>query len=215
MEDKVQIKFTVDRETADIIRDKSKETGVPRTEIITQLIHTLSAKKPGERIPDFNLKDMQKMADDCWNLLNTEGALFEVEGLSDRLPAYVSKMCTPPRVVVKYPTYRVEVYQMPDEDTDQKALDRIDGLLKDITDRTGSFYEMRELAIARNGNQYVFNPMIVCLSLDIEEDKKISDNIKQVLEDNGYRCSCTPYWYIERWADIELVDHDKYFRVMG
>ena len=60
-------------------------------------------------IPNTNMEILQSYSDKCWEILHTQGCIFEVEDLSKRLPAFLA-MWGEQIVYVKYPTFKIQIF---------------------------------------------------------------------------------------------------------
>lgn len=103
------IKVTVNNETAEILDNSVKELGRSKSDILRDMIPIVSSKDFEGMIPSTNMVILKSYSDKCWNILQTDGCIFEVENLSDRMPAFIMTYGQP-MVYVKYPTFKIQIY---------------------------------------------------------------------------------------------------------
>ena len=121
-----QLKFHVDAEEAYAIKKIANATSKSQAEILREIIPIISSKNFEEMIPDIALEQLQLRSEQCWEQLHTPNSIFEVEGLSDNLPAFIT-FGPNPMIHVKYPTYKICVYdkKRPLELTDCNEIENV------------------------------------------------------------------------------------------
>ena len=87
--DKV-IKVTVNEETVEKLDTVVKVTGKTRSAILRELIPIVSSKDFEGMISNTRMEVLQDYSDQCWKMLHTQGCIFEVGDLSQRMPAFIA-----------------------------------------------------------------------------------------------------------------------------
>lgn len=211
--DPKQIRFNIDADMADSIKQMAKEEGMPQADIIRDAIKSVSSKEYDEMVPHVSLERLQRLSNECWKTLHTKGVLFEIDKLSQNMPAFVTTVTTlNPQVQVKYPTFKLEIYK-PDESTDPNKLDEE---LQGIPGHSPVCIDMKDYIISNGKIRLAEKPFIMtvtCLAIGLDNNKKIADQLKERLTELGYSYNIYPS-YCLRGADIELTDDKKYFKVI-
>ena len=83
------IKVTVNDEVAEMLDNTVQETGKSKSDILRELIPIVSSKDYEGLIPNTSMEILQKYSEKCWEILHTPGCVFEVDKLSDNMPAFV------------------------------------------------------------------------------------------------------------------------------
>lgn len=55
------------------------------------------------------MKVLQDYSEECWNIVHTENVVFEVERLSEGMPAFITTYGQP-MLYVKYPTFKIQIF---------------------------------------------------------------------------------------------------------
>lgn len=179
-----------------------------------ELVPVISSKSFETLIPLIALENLQCISDECWHMLHNKAAIFSVEDISLNMPAFITSR-KPPKVHVKYPTYKIDIYNKnrPTESTSEIELEK---LLSNIHSRSTVYATSAEYLICGNSMEKLDFPFIsevMCLSVILEENKATASRIEEVLNQNGYICSVYPAYCI-RSANIEFLEEGKYFRVI-
>ena len=208
------IKFTVDDKTAEAIRLLADEKSISQSEVMRKLTPIISSKNYETLIPVLAIEQLQKLSDQCWTYLHTPTACFPVDEISDVMPAFVTTLKTP-MVYVKYPTFKIDVYNRLDSFSDEEPQE-LDKLLKDVKNRSGVYYTpvdyiIQDTEIAELDFRFISE--VMCLSTDLMINQETKNSIVEILEKNGYSCSVYPA-YCLRTAPIELIDDNKFFRLI-
>ena len=207
------IKVSVNEEAAEALEETAKYVGKSKSDLLREIIPTVSSKDFEKMISDTSLELLEKHSIDCWELIHTSGCLFEVDKLSERMPAFIITMRTP-MVYVKYPTFKVQIYngKDPHKSTDQKELQDLLSDIKYVSDVCATKADY----LIINGNfeqmEFPFVNEVMCLNINLEACKETKDLIVTRLKDNGYDYSVYPTFCI-RGDYIELIEDNKYFRV--
>lgn len=212
--DKV-IKVTVNDEVAEMLDDTAQEIGKSKSDILRELIPIVSSKDYEGLIPNTSMEILQKYSEKCWDILHTPGCIFEVDKLSDNMPAFVVTMGEPV-VYVKYPTFKIEIFDSknPLGDTSQKDIEE---LLKDVYNRSYVSYNKADYLVIGGRlekMQFPYVNEVTCLEVILEKNVICKDKIVEILKNNNYNVSVYPSYCIRR-AEVELLEENKYFRVIS
>lgn len=208
------IKVTVNNETAEEFEETAKKVGKSKSDLLREIIPTVSSKDFEGMISNTPLELLEKYSNDCWDLIHTDGCLFEVDKLSERMPAFITTF-EPPRVYVKYPTYKIQIFDGEDvvKGTDQKKIQK---LVSDICNISEVYATKADYLVVGNRFEKLSFPFvneIMCLDIKLEDCKRAKDEVTTLLKANGYNYSVYPAFCI-RYDNIELLDDKKYFRVI-
>ena len=167
-------------------------------------------------LPNIALEQLQKLSDDCWKQLHMPNSIFETDNLSKYMPAFITTW-EPPVVYVKYPTYKIHIYDKTDP-TKMTDPPEVENVLKPIplNQRSQAAYTPVNYLVPRNGIHQIANSFVnevMCLCNTLEENKTTKDKIIQLLVADGYAYSVYPAYCI--WGErIELIEDGKYFRII-
>ena len=210
------INFTVDPETAEAIRALASEKSISQSDIMRELTPVLSSKNYETLVPLLGLEHLQKISEKCWSDLHTQAAIFPVEEISNFMPAFVTTW-EPPQVHVKYPTYKIDVYNNKNNAA-KTSTTILNELAKDICNRSEFYnaypdYIIKDIKDNKMPNvNYNFISEVMCLSPDLNINQETKNNIVKILFEKGYEYSVYPA-YCLRTTLIDLLDEGKYFRV--
>jgi len=210
-----QIKFNVNNETALALKRLSVNKSISQAEIMRELTPIISSKSFESLIPFIALENLQSISDECWNILHNKAAVFSVSEISANMPAFVTSW-EPRQVHVKYPTYKIDIFNKtkPTKSTSEIELEK---LLFNIPNRSKVYATPAEYLICGSKIEKLDFPFIsevVCLSVNLDENKATADRIEEILNQNEYICSVYPAYCI-RSANVEFIENDKYFRVIS
>lgn len=209
------VKVKVNDEIASLIDERAKDIGKPKSVVLRDLIYIISSKNFEQLVPNTNLELLQAYSEKCWNILHTDGCIFEVEKLSDRMPAFIST-CMPPMVYVKYPTFKIQIF---DSENIQNKVDAntINALLGNIKNVSEAYFTPAEFLVKDGEIQKFEFPYITeltCLSVSLEENINNKNAIVQILQSSNYHTIVYP-GYCYRAQKIELLEDKKYFRIIN
>lgn len=212
--DKV-IKVTVNDEVAEMLDNTVQETGKSKSDILRELIPIVSSKDFEGLIPNTSMEILQKYSDKCWEILHTPGCIFEVEKLSGNMPAFVVTMGQP-LVYVKYPTFKIQIFddKNPLGSTSQT---HIEELLKDVYNRSYVCASRADYLIVGGKfekMQFPYVNEVTCLEVTLANNIICKDKIVEILKNNAYNVSVC-HSYCIRGAEVELLEENKYFRVIS
>lgn len=195
--------------------------GIP-TDDISETPKLISIADFIEKLSLTSLETLQKYSEECWKTLCCSGKWFEVEGLSDNMPAVITFATEIyPAVIIKYPTYKIRIQNRDilGNNVDCTALEK---LLVDVTNRTlviAARCEYITIGKSITGMKIIPNDFpycyeVTCLEKTLAENKACKDKIVQILEKSGYRTKVYPS--ICNWTEkIELSPDKKLFRVLN
>lgn len=208
------VKVTVDDEMAEMLENTVKETGKTKSDILRELIPIISSKDFEGLIPDTNMDILQSYSEKCWDILHTPDCVFEVENLSERMPAFITNW-NPPTVYVKYPTYKIQVFdgKNPKQTVEGKKIEK---LLENVQNRSSVHVSKADSIIVGDRLQEMENLFIsevMCLDVTLAGNICCKNKIVEILKDNKYSISVFPAYYI-RGMVVELLENGKYFKVL-
>lgn len=211
--DKV-IKFTVSGEEAEVFDNTVRETGKSRSDILRELIPIVSSKDFEGLIPNTKMEILQSYSEECWNILHTEGCIFEVNNLSDRMPAFIVTR-DKPTVFVKYPTYKIQILY---NYSPKKYIEQgeIEELLKNVKNRSLVHLTKADFIVIGDKLEQMPFPYvneIMCLGVTLEDNIHCKNEIVSILNDSNYHASIYPAYCIRGMA-VELLEKNKYFKVL-
>lgn len=212
--DKV-IKVTVNDEVAAMLDNTVQETGKSKSDILRELIPIISSKDYEGLIPNTSMEILQKYSEKCWDILHTPGCIFEVNKLSDNMPAFVVTMGQP-LVYVKYPTFKIQIFdnENPLGITSQKHIEK---LLKDVYNRSYVCASKADYLIVGGRlekMQFPYVNEVTCLEVTLTGNIICKDKIVEILKNNNYNVSVC-HSYCIRGIEVELLEENKYFRVIS
>ncbi len=211
-----QLKFNVDDEMAAAVKKIADTTSKSQAEILREIVPIVSSKNFEEMIPAFALEQLQILSDKCWDQLHTPNSIFEVDGLSDNLPAFITSW-EPPMVHVKYPTYKVSIYDK-NNSVGLTDCNEIEDVLSSVSLRYRSTvnyapvnYFIPSAGIPQIKQSFVSE--VMCLNVNLEENIKTKDSIVTLLEAANYDHSvCTAYCIRSEY--VKLLEDGKYFKLI-
>ena len=194
----------------------SKASSRSQADILRELVPIVSSKDFEGMLPNIALEQLQKLSDDCWEQLHMPKSIFETENLSEYMPAFITTW-NPPIVYVKYPTYKIHIYDKtdPSKMTDQPEVERVLSPVS-LDLRSQAAYTPVNYLVPRNGMHQIENSFVnevMCLGNTLKDNKATKDDIIQLLEGADYAYSVYPAYCI-RGEYIELIDDGKYFRII-
>lgn len=207
------IKVTVNDEIAEMLDDTVKRTGKSKSEILREIIPIVSSKDFEGLITYANMEILQGYSDKCWEILHTQGCIFEVENLSDRMPAFLVTWGEP-IVYVKYPTFKIQVFNRANhkKSVDQEALE---DLLKNIVNRSKVYASKVDFLVEGERLERMEFPYVnevMCLGVCLKDNIDCKDEIVAMLRSKGYDISVFPAYCI-RGIGVELIEGGKYFKL--
>lgn len=197
------IKFTVDENTAHNLEEVSDFTKKTKARIMRDLIPIISSKNFEDSIPNVALERLEKLSQECWEKLHTPGIAFEVETLSQNMPAFITQITTPPMVWVKYPTYKVSFLPKKNATTSVN----IDDILKTIPNISYPY------ATPTFNGKWNFIKEITCLAIELEDNYSAKEEVVQRLTEHNYEYIVLPS-YLIRNEPIEFLEDERYFKVI-
>lgn len=208
------IKVAVNDETAEALDKTAKEIGKSKSDLLREIIPIVSSKDFEGMITNTPLEQLEKYSNDCWNLIHTRGCLFEVDKLSERMPAYILTFGFP-KVCVKYPTFRIQIFngENPLDSTDQKKLQDLVSGISNISKVYATPADYLIVGDRAEELSFPFVNEIMCLDIKLEDCIRTKDKITALLKENGYNYSVYPAFCV-RYDNVELVDDKKYFKVI-
>ena len=198
--DKV-IKVTVNDEVAEMLDNTVQKTGRSKSDILRELIPIVSSKDYEGLIPNTSMEILQNYSEKCWDILHTPGCIFEVDKLSDNMPAFVVTMGQPV-VYVKYPTFKIQIFDSknPLDRTSQK---HIEELLKDVPGKS-CVYESRADYLIVGGTlekmQFPYVNEVMCLQVTLANNVICKDKIVEILKYNNYNVSVYHSYWGQKWS---------------
>ena len=211
--DKV-IKVSVNEETVEKLDTVVKMTGKTRSAILRELIPIVSSKDFEGMISNTRMEVLQDYSDQCWKMLHTQGCIFEVEDLSQRMPAFIANKEEQPVVFVKYPTFGIQIF---DGDNKKKATNQehLEKLLQNVENRSEVYYKRADYLVAGKRMELMEFPYInevMCLGTRIKDNTQCKDKIIELLKKEGYGFFVFTSYCI-RGISVELLEDGKYFKV--
>lgn len=208
------VKVTVDDEMAEMLDSTVKETGKTKSDILRSLIPIISSKDFEGLIPDDNMDILQSYSEKCWDILHTPDCVFEAENLSERMPAFITNW-NPPMVYVKYPTYKIQVFDGKNSKhtNDEREIEK---LLENVQNRSVVYASKVDSIIIGNRLREMENPFIsevMCLDVTLAGNICCKNKIAEILKANNYSISVFPAYCI-RGMVVELLENGKYFKVL-
>lgn len=211
--DKV-IKFTVSEEEAEMFDNTIRGTGKSKSDILRELIPIVSSKDFEGLIPNTKMEILQSYSEKCWDILHTPGCVFEVNNLSDRMPAFIVTMGRPV-VYVKYPTYKIQILYNYNPKKHIKQSE-IEELLKNVKNRSFVYSTKADFLIIGGRLEEMPFPYVnevMCLGVTLEDNTHCKNEIVDILNESNYHASIYPAYCIRGMA-VELLEEDKYFKVL-
>lgn len=207
------MKFTISEEEAEIFSNTISGTGKSKSDVLRELVPIISSKDFEGLIPDTKMEILQNYSEKCWDMLHTPGCIFEVNNLSEKMPAFISTI-EQPSVYVKYPTYKIQIlyHRTPEKHINENE---IEALLKNVKNRSLVYSTKADFLVIDNkltqSIPYVYE--VMCLGVTLEDNTHCQKNIVDILNESNYHTSICPAFCIRRMA-IELLNNDQYFRVL-
>ncbi len=155
---------------------------------------SISCQEFNERLSIGKAGELEGCSQCAWKQLHECGKVFSVEDLSEMFPAYVSICSTVPVVVVKFPSYAVDVIGY---SVDNLTINEIQEILqKNGIDEKTDFYQICEnnVGFFWNNNREISrysNMRILCQNFELDRNEILREKIKKVLEKEGYRFEVT------------------------
>lgn len=211
-----QLKCNVDETTAKTVKQIAKSSSMSQADVLREIIPIVSSMDFEGMLPHIALTQLQKYSDNCWLQLHAPNSIFKAENFSDYVPAFITTW-NPPMVYVKYPTYKVHIYDKTDPAlmTDQPAIEKILAPIP-LEKRSRACYTQINYLIRNNSVPEMSQPFVnevLCLSISLEENTLTKDSIVQLLKSTEYAYSVYPAYCI-RGDYIELIDNGKYFKLL-
>lgn len=208
------LKVKVSAEAIQILENVGEKNKKTKSALIRELIPIISSKDFEGAIPNTSMEVLQAASEECWNVLHTENAIFEVESLSERMPAFITTFGQPV-IYVKYPTFKIQIFDGcdPQKFTDHKILD---DLLKEVGNISNVYATKADYLIIGNRMQEKNLPFVaevMCLEVTLEDNTRCKDKIVKILRNKGYNTTVYPSYCI-RGVEIELLEEGKYFKVI-
>lgn len=208
------LKVKVSDEAIKILENVGEKTKKTKSDLIRELIPIISSKDFEGAIPNTSMEVLQAVSEECWNVLHTENALFKVEGLSKKMPAFITTFGQP-IIYVKYPTFKIQIFDGRDL---QKFTDHniLDDLLKEVGNISNVYATKADYLIVGNRMQeknFPFVAEVMCLEVTLEDNTRCKDKIVEILRNKGYNTTVYPSYCI-RGAEIELLEEGQYFKVI-
>ena len=209
------IKVTVNDEVAEMLYNTVQETGKSKSDILRELIPIVSSKDYEGLIPNTSMEILQKYSEKCWEILHTPGCVFEVDKLSDNMPAFVVAGGRP-IVYVKYPTFKIQVLdkENPLGSTSQQYIEE---LLKNVRNRSYVCATKADYLVVGGKLEKMEFPYVnevMCLEVTLSDNIICKNKIVDILRNNNFNVSVY-HSYCIRGVEVELLEENKYFRVLS
>lgn len=207
------IKTTVNNQTAQKLDDAVKTSGKSKSDILRELIPIVSSKSFEELIPNISMEVLQSYSEQAWNLLHTPGCTFEINNISDIMPAYIVNQDSP-MIHVKFPTYKIEIFngEDPKSSTNQQHLEEILSCVKNRSKVVASRVDFLIINDKIEPMKYPFVNEVMCLETSMEKNISCKNQIISLLKEKGYRTSVYPAYCI-RGAYIVFSEDNKHFKL--
>ena len=184
------IKVTVNDEVAEMLDNTVQETGKSKSDILRELIPIVSSKDYEGLIPNTSMEILQKYSEKCWEILHTPGCVFEVDKLSDNMPAFVVAGGRP-IVYVKYPTFKIQVLdkENPLGSTSQQYIEE---LLKNVRNRSYVCATKADYLVVGGKLEKMEFPYVnevMCLGVTLEDNAHWKNEIVDILNGSNYHAS--------------------------
>ena len=140
---------------------------------------------------------------------------FIIEEVGELFPAYISQNSKIPSIVVKFPTFKIDVYGVVSKDNN--GLDEV-GVVHNILDELeeansrvaccAAVNHMLDLNSKRTWDEQVVQ--IKCMDFGLSNNIKLRDDIRKLFDNKGYltgQSIDTNYIY----SEIDLLDGKKQF----
>lgn len=204
------LRIAIDDKDATTLKNTAKKMNTTKSEIVRKLLKSISSKDFEQALPQVSLELLEDASIACWDSLHQENCIFDTNGLSDIMPAFITKW-SPPSVYVKFPTFRIQVFGKTGDNSENKTVDEIaHEVSKNI-----SIYETKisNIVIGDTDLEEKFTLEIMCLEDSLSKNIISKDRICAELKSRGY--SLTVYAaYCIKGARIEFLLEEKYFRVI-
>lgn len=165
---------------------------------------------------DFNYRLSMELADNLeeysqktWKTLHEKDKIFYAVNVEERFPAYINTGKKIPSIVVKFPTYVIDVYGKKESDEAYKEI-------KELLCNQEGYFDLGLYSIQSfvENNNISSIPRIKCIDFGLENNILLREKIVQTLEEAGYRTTYSvDINYVE--CPIEFVDNaNTQFRVI-
>lgn len=212
------LKVAIGSEHAAILNELAEKTDTSKADIVRDLVKTISSKNFETALSQTSLDVLEQYSLDCWKTLHNPACIFEVDTLSDMMPAYVIIDGAKPAVFVKFPTFKIQAFssgnKLVENEQDVKdIMDNVIGINK-VSIYTTLINQLivGDLANFTNERRYVVE--IMCLDDGLEKNSILKEEIREALEMNGYSYNILPAYCI-KGDYIQLRDDKKSFKVIG
>lgn len=186
----------------------AKEMGKTKSEILRELITTISSRDFERAVSNISLERLEQYSEECWQLLHTPGCVFELENLSKKMPAFVTKW-EPEAVHVKYPTFAIQIFSKENirERVSQEEVQKILQGIENISD----VYAKPVNAVIKNHSienlKYHCIQEVMCLNIRLKDNIETKNEVVDVLEKNGYACTVSHDFCLR--SDLVEIFEDK------
>ncbi|SCW77146.1 hypothetical protein SAMN02910400_02350 [Lachnospiraceae bacterium C10] len=179
--------------------------------------HIISSKDFNYQLSMEKAKDLEELSQETWKVLHDKGELFDIDEIEEHFPAYISTMFATPSVVVKFPTYKIDVYGVDDDEVNH--LNRVEIVrnflneLERVNEKVGcgvAINHMINLVTRKTWDELAVE--IKCLDFGLDKNLELKDGIVDLLKSKGYRTGIsidTNYIY----SRIEIFEDEKKFRI--
>ena len=203
------IKVSVNKATAEALEKTAEITNKSKSDLLREIIPIVSSKDFEGMIPNTPLEILEKYSEDCWKLIHTKGCVFEVDKLSERMPAFITAITTAePMLYVKYPTFKIQIF----DGEDPKKLEKVLSGVKNIS----RVYQTKADYLVLNNQfkrlEFPYVSEVMCLDINLDVCIETKNTIISLLKKNNFMYSVYPAFCL-RPERIVLEENKKYFHV--
>lgn len=186
------LKVRVDLDTLTSLDEAAKVTNKTRSEIIREVLPTLSSKGFEDMISLNSLQILEKYSLQCREYFSEPNKKIRVSDVSLNFPAFITAITTAsPTLFIKFPTYMIRFLQ---------RIDTIKEIINPIVKSIDGISEIRETrCFLFQKNQEVedaYLPEVMLMKPSLEENVQLKKHFCSILDQNNLPYEVLPAYYL-------------------
>lgn len=201
------LKLRVDEETLKNITDFSNDINKSKSEIIRNVIKSISSKDFEEMLSLQSLERLEKYSVECYEIFSKSNPNIKVSEVSKKFPAFVSPEES--KIFIKYPTYKIRILSGNSSD---KIISKVTNILVDIEGLSQIYKTHCALYNAETNNfEMTFLPEVMCLKSDLLDNENLKDEVISKLDKNNILYEVWPAYCIKaKDINIKNINGEDY-----
>lgn len=184
--------------------------GENKSAFIRQTIEIMSSKEFRESINLNNMEKMEELSLQCRKILNENDGFLKVSTVSEKFPAFIcNKKDRGAFIYVKCPTFTVCILKQ----MDRQEIESLNAMLNLTV--SSELVATKRVWWNDEGQEEPFLYETACFGKNLEENKKIKDDVEWMFKNAGYRTETgVSYYILKKPIGIVNIEGEEYFALL-